>query len=385
MALVQTFRDKVFKSVHGANLVYNTCWEDPRCDRALLHFEADSRILMITSAGCNALDYLLDNPAKIDCIDVNPRQNALLNLKQAALNTCTYNDFYQLFGEGSYPNFSVMLQQVFKPYLSPDSYRFWKNNSHYFAKIGLRKSFYFHGTSGLIAWFFRQHIQANPALKYLLLALFEADTISKQAEIYNKIEPLVMPNFVQWLSSRHFALSLAGVPRSQRDLIQNEYPGGIRAFIIDSLRRIFTTRSLQDNYFWYVYIFGKYSPRNAPNYLLAQNFEVLSERQSRITTHTTTISNFLKDQPKIYTHYVLLDHQDWLAHNDKAALEEEWHLILKNSARGTQILLRSAAKNLDFLPKFVLAAVDFNTDQANAQHALDRVGTYASTHLLTVK
>lgn len=65
-------RDWVFRQVHSNNLVYNTCWEDPRCDRELMQFDTDSEIVMITSAGCNALDYLLDRPSAIHCVDVNP-------------------------------------------------------------------------------------------------------------------------------------------------------------------------------------------------------------------------------------------------------------------------------------------------------------------------
>ncbi len=78
MGIAHTINERVFKQVHANSLVYNTCWEDPRCDRELLRLDNDSRVVMLTSAGCNALDYLLDNPASVDCVDLNPRQNALL-------------------------------------------------------------------------------------------------------------------------------------------------------------------------------------------------------------------------------------------------------------------------------------------------------------------
>jgi S-adenosylmethionine-diacylglycerol 3-amino-3-carboxypropyl transferase len=76
--MINHLRDWIFKNVHGSNLVYNICWEDPRCDRQIMNIGEDSKIVMITSAGCNALDYLLDNPAEINCIDLNSRQNALM-------------------------------------------------------------------------------------------------------------------------------------------------------------------------------------------------------------------------------------------------------------------------------------------------------------------
>ena len=80
--MIKQIKNRVFQQIHTGNLVYNTCWEDPRCDRALLDLTAESRVVMLTSAGCNALDYLLDAPHSIDCVDMNPRQNALLDLKK---------------------------------------------------------------------------------------------------------------------------------------------------------------------------------------------------------------------------------------------------------------------------------------------------------------
>ncbi|MCS1407054.1 MAG: hypothetical protein M2R45_00210 [Verrucomicrobia subdivision 3 bacterium] len=53
----------VFRHIHGRNLIYNTCWEDPRIDRALFGLGSSSGLVTITSAGCNVLDYLLDLPA----------------------------------------------------------------------------------------------------------------------------------------------------------------------------------------------------------------------------------------------------------------------------------------------------------------------------------
>ncbi len=80
------------------NLVYNICWEDPRIDRKLLEIRPGSRVLMITSAGCNALEYLLDKPAEIHCTDINPRQNALLELKIRMAEQLEWGDFSGFLG-----------------------------------------------------------------------------------------------------------------------------------------------------------------------------------------------------------------------------------------------------------------------------------------------
>ena len=102
--LINRFRDKVFSFIHQNNLIYNTSWEDPRIDRQLLQMDAQSRIMMITSAGCNVLDYALDNPKQICTLDANPRQNALLRLKIEGLKKLDYSDFFDLFGYGHHAN-----------------------------------------------------------------------------------------------------------------------------------------------------------------------------------------------------------------------------------------------------------------------------------------
>src|SRR5438477_13042815 len=94
---------RLFAAVHGRNLIYNTCWEDPALDRVALDFRPDDRVLVITSAGCNALDYLLAGAGEVNAVDVNPRQNALLELKVAGIRSLSHDAFFELFGRGYSP------------------------------------------------------------------------------------------------------------------------------------------------------------------------------------------------------------------------------------------------------------------------------------------
>ncbi len=66
-------------------------------------------------------------------------------------------------------------------------------------------------------------------------------------------------------------------------------------------------------------------------------------------------------------------------------MREEWEIMLKNSAPGTKILLRSAANHIKFIPDFVHDAIDFSNNVTLILHSLDRVGTYGSVHLGIVK
>ena len=115
--LLKATNDFVFHHVHGGQLIYNACWEDPRIDRQLLDFKPDSRVVMITSAGCNALDYLLDGPAEIHTIDVNYRQNALIELKLALIKRGNFDDLFEFFGIGSHERFKSIYRNL-RPTLS---------------------------------------------------------------------------------------------------------------------------------------------------------------------------------------------------------------------------------------------------------------------------
>ena len=89
----------LFDAVHRQHLVYNQCWEDPAVDHEALRLRPDDRVLVITSAGCNALDYALSG-ASVLAVDVNPRQNHLLELKRAGIRALDFEAFFDLFGRG---------------------------------------------------------------------------------------------------------------------------------------------------------------------------------------------------------------------------------------------------------------------------------------------
>src|SRR5262245_48504534 len=118
MKLAEWFHNTCFDLVHRHNLVYNACWEDPRLDRQALGLGPDDTLLMITSAGCNALDYALLGPRRIHAVDLNPRQNALLELKAAGIRRLDFDTFFALFGRGRLPGCRRVYRDRLRPELS---------------------------------------------------------------------------------------------------------------------------------------------------------------------------------------------------------------------------------------------------------------------------
>jgi len=376
--------DKLFQHVHGSNLIYNCAWEDPRIDRELMQLDAASSVVMITSAGCNSLDYLLDNPAQIHAIDVNHRQNALLELKMALIQRNEFDDLFEMFGIGSHMDYTAIYQNV-RAQLSESAQGFWDRRVGFFNPKSLKKSFYYHGTSGVAAWVMGNALfRLRPNIKNFAVCLLDAKSLEEQRQAYELIEGEIWGKFTNWLIRQPALMTLLGVPRPQIKLIEDSYPGGLTGYVKDKLKHVMTELPIEDNYFWRVYITGSYTLNCCPNYLRKENQGVLRERMDRLKPYTGTVANFLRENPGCYSHYVLLDHQDWLAWNDPLALREEWDLILANSRPGTKILMRSAGLDLSFVPDEIRARLRFQPERTEAMHQLDRVGTYGSTHFAEV-
>jgi S-adenosylmethionine-diacylglycerol 3-amino-3-carboxypropyl transferase len=376
--------DALFRAVHRRYLIYNASWEDPRIDRELLSLDEASRLVVITGGGCNVLDYLGDGPAEIHAVDANPSQNALLQLKAALIRRGDFDDLYEMFGCGSHHAPRKLLQSL-RPRLPDFARRFWETKEDYFETSGMRRSFYYRGTAGAAAWVLRRTLLgAKKKIRDRVFELFEAKSLDEQKELFDAVEPLLWDRFTAVLVSQPIVLTLLGVPRPQIQLIAESHPGGILGLVRGKLRHVLTRLKTVDNYFWRVYLHGSYTSFCRPNYLDPRLFGTLRDRVERITTHDLTLSRFLRRNPGTYSHFVLLDHQDWLAHHASEALQEEWDLILANSRPGTKILMRSAAFNLDFLPGRARRALRFFGEWTASLHLRDRVGTYGSTHLAEV-
>ena len=380
-----TLSDQLFKWVHNSNLIYNTSWEDPKIDRQLLNLNANSRVLMITGAGCNTLDYLLDSPAHIDTVDINYRQNALLHLKMALIKHGTFEDLFAMFGQGYCTNYHTLYQTI-KNTLPKKSQKFWDEKIHYFSPHKkYRKSFYNHGTTGLFAWLVRQSLfLRHTNLSTHAQAFIEANTLPEQNTHYSHIEPAIYTRTVKWLLKQPITLALLGVPKSQIQLIQKQYLGGLNQYFEDKTRYVATQLSINQNYFWRVYFTGSYNHTCCPNYLKQENFHLLRKNMHKIQTHTNTLIAHLKNTTTYYTHFILLDHQDWLATHNPHALKKLWQHILNHSQKGTKILMRSAGINAHFIPQEAQSKLQFFPQKTTNLHQQDRVGTYGSLHLAQV-
>ena len=389
--------EKCFSTVHSKNLVYNTCWEDPRLDRQALDLSPDDTVLVITSAGCNALDYALQSPKSVFAVDVNPLQNALLELKKACIRTLDFSDFFQVFGCGAHSRWNEIYHDAVRDQLDGPWQDIWDSRVDFFDGSSRRKSFYFRGTSGLFAWLINLYMNKSPRLRDAVEEILNAPSVEEQRRIYEQrdVNRLLWRKPIRWAIRRDTTMAMLGVPKSQRKQIDTGYPGGLGTFIQDSVEAVFKTLPLQDNYFWRVYMTGSYSPECCPEYLRRENFELLKGGLAdRVTTHNATVESFLSEHDGEVSRYVLLDHMDWMWEHHPDWLRNEWEQILRRKGSNTRVLWRSAALEVDFIDPLQVPLngknirlgdlLTYHDEVAQSLHQKDRVHTYGSFYIADI-
>jgi S-adenosylmethionine-diacylglycerol 3-amino-3-carboxypropyl transferase len=383
---------RIFRAVHRRNLIYNTCWEDPALDRVALDLRPDDRVLVITSAGCNALDYLLAGAGEVNAVDMNPIQNALLELKTAAVRTLDYDSFFELFGQGRSPQTRQMYGDVLRKELSPPARAYWDKHISFFVGKSWRKSFYYRGTSGLLAKLLLVNLQVLHRLREPIEQLLEARTIEEQREIYHgQIRHRIWKPWLRWFLRQSVTLSLAGVPWPQRNEITTQYPGGVPQFVHDAVEAVVTQLPFHDNYFWRVYIQGNYTPTCCPEYLKQANFERLRGLLPRLKIHTSTVTDFVRRAEPGVSKFVLLDHMDWMSFYNPESLVDEWNAILEKARPGARVIYRSAGLKVSYLDHLRVryrgeerelgGLLRQNPNLVAELHARDRVHTYGSFYI----
>jgi S-adenosylmethionine-diacylglycerol 3-amino-3-carboxypropyl transferase len=391
-----TLRDRldqgVFDALYSRSLVYNACWEDPAVDRQALALGPGDTVLAITSAGCNVLDYALAGARCIHAVDANPRQTALLELKLAGIRRLEYADFFRVFGEGQHPHFVALYRERLRAELSPFARSYWDARTAWFS--GRHGGFYFHSLAGVVARSFRAYLRLRPRLARPIHGLFEARSLAEQAELYEqRIRPELWGASVNWALSCQIVLSLLGVPHAQRREVEAQHAGGVAGFVREALEYLVRHLPFRSNYFYAVYVRGRYSPDCCPEYLKPEQFARLQAGlAARIVPHTNSVTGFLRHTEERISRFVLLDHMDWMSTHDPRALVEEWHAILARASVGARIIFRSAharPRYLDWVEvgaarRRLRDALVFRDALAHELARADRVHTYAGFHIADV-
>lgn len=403
--------------------IYAFTWEDSRVDKELLNLGPDDVVLAITSAGDNILSYLMQGPARVHAIDLNPAQNHLLELKVAAFTALDYSDVWKIFGEGKHPDFRSLLTSKLSPHLSSRAFQYWLSNTHIFTNPSGR-GLYDTGGSRYAIRLFRwisTLFFCRPAVRQLL----SASTLEEQRSIYHqRIRPCLLNRLVNGLvlSSDVFLWSALGVPKNQVAMIESDYldhhlsttttTGPTRAqailnYATSTLDPVLSSSHLAfDNPYYLVCLLGHYTRQCHPDYLSPEAHSILSQPHAfdGLRIHTDEIQEVLaRFKPGTLTVAVVMDSMDWFdppssssssssSSSPSSSEEEKGGNKAREQVRrlnralkvGGKVLLRSAGLEPWYVSVFVEEG--FEARRVGCRSAetgcIDRVNMYASCWVL---
>ena len=373
--------------------VYNQIWEDPRVDAEALGLGPHSRILTISSGGCNVLNYLVHRPARIVAVDLNANHMCLTRLKLAAIKHLPdYEAFYRFFGYGSHPDNVANYRRYIRDALDPVTRGFWESSDWPGRKVGPRRIGYFE--RGLyerakLGQFFRvvhglaRKMRRDPA------RLLTAKTLAEQERIFDRdFAPLFDNRLVRWMGRQPVAVYSLGIPPSQHAAMLEEQEGdGRKLFEMyrERVRRLACGFPLDDNYFAWQAFGRRYDHegrRALPDYLKEENFATIRSMVDRVETHVASLADHLRtEEPGALNGFVLLDSQDWMPPH---VIAELWSEIARVGGHDTRVIFRTAGERSPIdkaLPSDLLQRFTYREERARELHRQDRSAIYGMFHL----
>lgn len=371
------------------NLVYAQIWEDPEVDMAALQIAPGSRIVTIASGGCNALSYLVADPARIEAVDLNPAHVAFNRLKlTAAAHLPDYETFYRFYGKGDDRRNLEVYERHLRPHLDAETRDYWESRT----VTGRRRISIFHRRlyrHGLLGGF----IGLGHTMARLYGAdprgLLQARTMEDQKRFFDEtLSPLFDKRLIRWATGRKSSLFGLGIPPQQYEALSGA--GSDMATILrQRVEKLACGFPLSENYFaWQAFGRGYGSDEQAPlpPYLARQNFEAIRSRASRISITNTSMTEFLAAKaPGTVDRVILLDAQDWMT---DAQLNGLWAEITRTAAPGARVIFRTApAESLlpGRLDDAILSRWAYHEAQSRALHEKDRSSIYGGFHLYEFK
>ncbi|KAJ3729186.1 hypothetical protein DFJ43DRAFT_1156471 [Lentinula guzmanii] len=362
--------------------IYSFTWEDPEVDMQHLSLTSSDSVFVITSAGDNPLHYAIAAaPQSLHCVDINPCQGHLLELKLAAITCLEYSDFFALFGRGYHPHFRYLLENKLRRCLSLSAYEFWKLNAASFSS----SSFYDYGYSGR-ALRLGRFLFKLAGVREDVERLCRCDSLESQVNIWrsNLRSVWLNPLVVALLRNAAFCWNALGVPLNQRKMLLDE--GGVYQYVCDTLDPVLSTYLLKtQNYFYLLTLLGHYTPECCPSYLTRQGFEKLKaencERLKAFRLHTDSILNTLRGLSSAsLTRALVMDHMDWYDPGSSEANDEVVELS-RVLTLGGLVFWRSASRQPWYNEVFArngFCVEPISVRQPGMNVALDRVNMYAS-------
>lgn len=356
-------------------IVYSQCWEDPEVAADGLKLGATDDLVCLTSAGDNVMALALRGPRKITAIDFSAAQNALLELKLAALRTLSWGDYVAFLGaRPSFDRVSTYRGRL-RGELRDEVRAYFDGQEKQLAK-GIIHAGRFQRYLSI----FRQAILPLVHSRAVVEELMTIDDRASREAYYDR----VFDNR-RWRALFTVFFGKAVMARLGRDpaFFQFVDKKNIGEVFLERARWAVVETTPRDNHFLQYALLGRYPDlERGPVYLRESNFQALRDRTQDIQIVRGDLESHLSTlAPGSVSALYLSDLFEWVS-------PEHHEQMLRAIARVSRPGARMVYWNLlvpRSRPDALAGLIDVHADEAKALHARDKAFVYGSFHVESVR
>ena len=329
-------------------LFQSQTWADSHIDLLALDLQPAANIVTIAAGACHALAYLSTKPAAIHCVDENPAQLALLEIKAKALiHLPDYDAVLKFLALPHQSDNLKRYQRHLRANLSDQASHYWQHRNlvgrprYYAFRDNLQEHGYYNSSLRALRFILKQMGARFDQLQ-------QAKNLAQQNKIFEQtILPALQNSYFLFLMRRRFVLNRLGFNQNQITRLKNANQDELSQILIQRLRRLLCDFSIQNNHFAQQVIGQTYQiqqQQSLPLYLQKDVFPQLRQYAHRVHPKQQGLIEFLQQQsPQSIDAFVLQDHLDYL-HPDE--IKRLWQEIDRCAAPNAKVLIRSLGTQL---------------------------------------
>ncbi|MDR4887252.1 DUF3419 family protein [Fredinandcohnia sp. QZ13] len=280
-----------------SKLFFSQIREDNLVEREISKIAKPKKILVIGSGGCTAFSILNDSVDQVICVDINPAQCALIELKKAAINNFPLKEFLAFIGEAPCQNRIQMFEAIAND-LPDYAKEYWQQHSQKI-EIGINHC----GVNERFYRFIGENICRNIYDESVWRELFTAKNLEEQQAFYEKYLTTS-----EWKIAAKILLSkTTHLQFFPGYMFANASENDFAKFFLRQFEKEVKTKPIHNNYFLSQILFSSYlykEVEGVPFYLTEDGYEAAKRNIDKLAIHPESIKELLSNEGSIDAFYL---------------------------------------------------------------------------------
>ncbi|HEX3594123.1 MAG TPA: DUF3419 family protein [Polyangiaceae bacterium] len=313
------------------SILFSACQEDSRSELTAFGSIRGKRVFAVTAGGGRVLNLLVDNPKSITAVDLNPAQNALLELKIAAVRGLDHGAYLRFLGIRSADDRVAMYERHLRSQLTFGARRFFDGIPR-----AIAAGILFQGKM-------ERYLRVGAKVLKLghpfgLKNLLDAKNLDEQRVAMARWETPFWKSVAHLVGNKHVISRLSGDPGFYRNLPPKP---PLHEVLYDRVHRHLKHNLLRENSFLQLVLHGRYVYEDVlPIYLNANTFEQIKAAltETTIDIQTTTVTDALASSRTGFDAFSISDICSYL---DAEPNHRLFDLVLSSANPGARLCSRS--------------------------------------------